>query len=182
MDSKIFISFSKKGLYEIFTNRVKKIANELLQCKYVDLPLKPCLDFYNAYQESERDGVDYIFDLENKDDVAVLLTNCENMKEFRELINSGQRFCLSGVNYPSPKFVNADDIFEYIRCCAFDLAAWMLCFPQSCPKIITHKYLRPHNDLYYHIFPKCDMWDWWYQENNLGVIIHDNEDTITIEL
>ena len=182
MASKIILTFDKKDLYEMFTYRVKKIANELLLCtKYGDLPLKPYLDFYNAYQESERDGVDYIFDLENKDDVAVLLANCENMKEFRELINSGQRFCFSGVNYPSPKFVNENDIFECISYWAFDLAAWMICFPQCCPKFITHKYLKPHNDLYYLIFPKCDMWDWWYQENNFGVI-RDSEGTIKIEL
>lgn len=183
MASRIILTFDKKDLYEMFTNRVEKIGNELLRMyACVDLPLKPCLDFYNAYQESERDGVDYIFDLENKDDVAVLLANCENMKEFRELINSGHQFCLSGVNYPSPTFVNADDIFDYIRYNAFDLAAWMLCFPQSCPKFITHKYLKPYNDLYYLIFPKCDMWDWWYQENNLGDVIHDNGEIIKIEL
>lgn len=183
MASKIILTFNKRDVYEMFTNRVKKIGNQLqLSMKYVDLPLKSCLDFYNAYQESERDGVDYIFDLENKDDVAVLLANCEDMKEFRKLINSGQRFCFSGVNYPSPKFVNENDIFECIRYYAFDLAAWMLCFPQFCPKIITHKCLKPHNDLYYLIFPKCDMWEWWYEENNLGVVIHDNGEIIKIEL
>ena len=182
MASKIILTFNKRDVYEMFTNRVKKIGNQLqLSMKYVDLPLKPCLDFYNAYQESERDGVDYIFDLENKDDVAVLLANCENMKEFRKLINSGQRFCFSGVNYPSPEFVNENDIFECIRYYAFDLAAWMLCFPQFCPKIITHKCLKPYNDLYNLVFPKCNMWDWWYQENNFGVI-RDNEETIKIEL
>ena len=182
MASKIILTFNKRDVYEMFTNRVKKIGNQLqLSMKYVDLPLKPCLDFYNAYQEAERDGVDYIFDLENKDDVAVLLANCEDMKEFRKLINSGQRFCFSGVNYPSPKFINENDIFECVRYYAFDLAAWMLCFPQFCPKVITHKCLKPYNDLYNLVFPKCNMWDWWYQENNFGVI-RDNEETIKIEL
>jgi hypothetical protein len=182
MESKIILTFDKKDLYEMFTNRVKKIASELSRAKYMDLPLKPCLDFYNTYQESERDGVDYIFDLEDKDDVAVLLSNCEDMKEFREFINSGKRFCFGGVYYPSPRFVNADDIFDCIRDNAFDLAAWMICFPQCCPKFITHKYLKPYNDLYYLIFPKCNMWDWWYQENNLGSIIRDNGEIIKIEL
>ena len=181
MASKIILTFDKKDLYEMFTNRVKKIANELLRAKYMDFPLKPCLDFYNAYQEAERDGVDYIFDLENVADVAALIRGCKDMDEARKFIDSGQRFCFGGVNYPSPRFVNADDIFECIRDNAFDLAAWMLCFPQFCPKIITHKCLKPYNDLYNLIFPKCNMWDWWYQENNFGVI-RDNEGTIKIEL
>jgi len=185
MTSKIILTFDKKDLYEIFTNRVKKIANELLHIKEyacVDLPLKPCLDFYNAYQESERDGVDYIFDLANPTDVAALILGCKDMDEARKFINSkGRRFCLGGVNYPSPRFVNADNIFECIRDNAFDLAAWMICFPQCCPKFITHKYLKPYNDLYYIIFPKSNMWDWWYQENNFG-IIRATEETIKIEL
>ena len=183
MASKIILTFDKKDLYEMFTYRVKKIANELLLCtKYGDLPLKPCLDFYNAYQEAERDGVDYIFDLKNVADVAALIRGCKDMDEARKFIDSGQRFCLGGVNYPSPRFVNSDDIFECIHYYAFDLAARMLCFPQCCPKIITHKFLKPHNDLYNLIFPKCNMWDWWYQENNLGGIIRDNGEIIKIEL
>ena len=183
MASKIILTFDKKDLYEMFIYRVKKIANELLLCtKYGDLPLKPCLDFYNAYQEAERDGVDYIFDLKNVADVAALIRGCKDMDEARKFIDSGQRFCLGGVNYPSPRFVNSDDIFECIHYYAFDLAAWMLCFPQCCPKIITHKFLKPHNDLYNLIFPKCNMWDWWYQENNLGGIIRDNGEIIKIEL
>lgn len=183
MESKIILTFDKKDLYERFTYRVMEVQNNLCRDLLFHKPLnvKSYLDLYNAYQESERDGVDYIFDLENKDDVAVLLSNCEDMKEFHKLINSGQRYCLSGVNYPQPKFLNDNGIFDEVRYCATDLAAWMLCFPQCCPKSVVDKYISPLNDLYTIIFPKCDMWDWWYQENYIGSIRVKNE-VIKIEL
>lgn len=44
------------------------------------------LDAYNDYQESERDGVDYIFDLENKDEIISLLKQGMTLDELSELM------------------------------------------------------------------------------------------------
>lgn len=62
---------------------------------------------YNDYQESERDGVDYIFDINNTDDVIHCISGGMTMEEMVRLWNGSQsnhtEYFLYGVNYDEAK-------------------------------------------------------------------------------
>jgi len=62
---------------------------------------------YNDYQESERDGVDYIFDINDKDDVICCMSGGMTTEEVAKLwqgsqVNHSQYFFF-GCNYETPK-------------------------------------------------------------------------------
>ena len=72
-----------------------------------DSILKMVLAAYNDYQESQRDGVDYIFDVENTDDLKCCIEGGMTAKEICGLYLGSQsqhlRYFYFGCNYPTPK-------------------------------------------------------------------------------
>ena len=48
----------------------RNIANDMHDSKKGEVITRYVLDAYNAYQEQERDGVDYIFNIHNREDLA----------------------------------------------------------------------------------------------------------------
>ena len=55
--------------FEIMVAEIRNaVFNDLMSMKEEGALLKLVLNAYNAYQEDERDGVDYIFDLTNQDE------------------------------------------------------------------------------------------------------------------
>lgn len=72
-----------------------------------DSILKMVFAAYNDYQESERDGVDYIFDIENADDLKCCIEGGMTAKEICDLYLGSQsqhlRYFYFGCNYPTPK-------------------------------------------------------------------------------
>lgn len=72
-----------------------------------DMILKMVLAAYNNYQESERDGVDYIFDIENTDDLKCCINGGMTAKDIGGLYLGSQsqhlRYFYFGCNYPTPK-------------------------------------------------------------------------------
>lgn len=72
-----------------------------------DSILKMVLAAYNDYQESQRDGVDYIFDVENTDDLKCCIEGGMTAKEICDLYLGSQsqhlRYFYFGCNYPTPK-------------------------------------------------------------------------------
>lgn len=72
-----------------------------------DMILKMVLAAYNDYQESERDGVDYIFDIENTNDLKCCINGGMTAKEIGGLYLGSQsqhlRYFYFGCNYPTPK-------------------------------------------------------------------------------
>lgn len=75
-----------------------------------DRVLKMVLAAYNAYQEEERDGVDYIFDLNNQDDLKCCVEGGLTAQEICGLYNQSQMNTLQyfyfGCNYPKPQPIN----------------------------------------------------------------------------
>lgn len=69
--------------------------------------LKMVLAAYNDYQESERDGVDYIFDIENADDLKCCIEGGMTAQEICGLYLGSQsqhlKYFYFGCNYPTPK-------------------------------------------------------------------------------
>ena len=95
------------------------------------------LDIYNKYQESERDGVDYIFDLNNKEDLIACIKGGLTARMIQELVNNLDddftQYFYFGCNYPTPipiKFKDLktnlynylDEIVDYIIAYPFDNA------------------------------------------------------------
>ena len=68
------------------------------------------IDVYNTYQEEERDGVDYIFDFQNKEDLCTCIKGGLTAEELAELVaksldNDGENYTtkfLFGCNHESP--------------------------------------------------------------------------------
>lgn len=95
------------------------------------------LDVYNKYQESERDGADYIFDLNKKEDLIVCIKGGLTARMMQELVNKLDdgftQYFYFGYNYPTPisiKFKDLktnlynylDEIVDYIIAYPFDNA------------------------------------------------------------
>ena len=95
------------------------------------------LDVYNEYQESERDGVDYIFDLNKKEDLIVCIKGGLTARMVQKLVNKLDKhytqYFYFGCNYPTPisiKFKDLktnlynylDEIVDYIIAYPFDNA------------------------------------------------------------
>ena len=95
------------------------------------------LDAFNLYQEGERDGVDYLFHIENMDDVKCCIHGGMTTKEiaaayfdFKAHHHTGYFFF--GQNYSEPKMVATQaeliDIFVgYLH----DILLRVFCYPYS---------------------------------------------------
>ena len=72
-----------------------------------DIVLKMVLAVYNDYQKSERDGVDYIFDIENTDDLKCCIEGGMTAKEIGGLYLGSHsqhlRYFYFGCNHPTPQ-------------------------------------------------------------------------------
>ena len=72
-----------------------------------DSILKMVLSAYNDYQESERDGVDYLFDIENADDLKCCIDGGMTAQVICGLYLGSQsrhlRYFYFGCNHPTPK-------------------------------------------------------------------------------
>ena len=92
----------------------KEIANLLAMKMATDSDIfNLVLDVYNEYQESERDGADYIFDLNKKEDLIVCIKGGLTARMVQELVNKLDdgftQYFYFGYNYPtsiSIKFID----------------------------------------------------------------------------
>ena len=99
-----------------------------------DMVLKMVLAAYNDFQESERDGVDYIFDLENTDDLKCCINGGMTAKEIGGLYLGSQsqhlRYFYFGCNYPTPKpIANWETLRQQLISWLPDLIANVLAYP-----------------------------------------------------
>lgn len=94
---------------ETFDNLVAVIAEETKR----NLPINEylifvTLDAYNCYQKEERDGVDYIFDLNNADDLKSCVEGGLTAYEIADMVKNVNEkyytpYFFFGVNHESPK-------------------------------------------------------------------------------
>ncbi len=100
-----------------------------------DMVLKMVLAAYNDYQESERDGVDYIFDIENTDDLKCCINGGMTAKEIGGLYLGSQsrhlRYFYFGCNHQTPKPI-AD--WETLR---EQLVSWL---PELVRNVLAYPY------------------------------------------
>ena len=92
-------------------------------------------DAYNEYQESERDGVDYIFNMDNKDDLIACIKGGLTPEHIHGMIENKKRgstnFFYYGINHPIPEQLTfaglklnliayLDEIVDFIIAYPFD--------------------------------------------------------------
>lgn len=99
-----------------------------------DMVLKMVLAAYNDFQEAERDGVDYIFDVENTDDLKCCIDGGMSAKEIAGLYLGSQsqhlRYFYFGCNYPTPKPIpNWDTLRLQLVSWLSDLIPNVLAYP-----------------------------------------------------
>ena len=98
-----------KKKVEAFNNLIAVIAEETKR----NLPtneslISVTLDAYNLYQEEERDGVDYIFNINNADDLKCCVDGGLTANEIAEIVKNVNEkhytpYFFFGVNYNRPK-------------------------------------------------------------------------------
>ena len=98
-----------KKKVDAFNNLIAVIAEETKR----NLPtneslISVTLDAYNLYQEEERDGVDYIFNINNADDLKRCVDGGLTANEIAEIVKNVNEkyytpYFFFGVNHKSPK-------------------------------------------------------------------------------
>lgn len=99
-----------------------------------DMVLKMVLAAYNDYQESERDSVDYIFDIENNNDLKCCINGGMTAKEICGLYFGSQsqhlRYFYFGCNHQTPMpIANWDELRQQLVSWLPDLIPNVLAYP-----------------------------------------------------
>ena len=123
----------------------RNIASNLRQYSNCDGELlKLVLDAYNTYQNEERDGIDYIFDINNPDDLQCCVAGGMTAKDVAWLyeefqVNTTPWFYF-GVNYEHPK-----PIVNY-KALVTNLINWL---DEILPCVLAYSYLvKSYEKLY----------------------------------
>ena len=96
------------ALLSEFTTYIEKNIN------YDGTLLYAVLCAYNQWQEDERDGVDYIFNIYNNDDLKCCIEGGLNANDISLLVNGVTKqdktnYFFFGCNHPSPLQINNND-------------------------------------------------------------------------
>ena len=105
--------------------------------------LELVLDAYNTYQEEERDGVDYIFDINKPEDLKSCIDGGMTANEVAWLYDQSQvntTLFYFGVNYEKPKPIETYHVLVY------NLTQWL---PKVLPCVLAYPYLlKSYEKLY----------------------------------
>ena len=106
--------------------------------------LKMVLAAYNDFQESERDGVDYIFDIDNTDDLKCCIDGGMTAQEICGLWLGSQskhiQYFYFGCNHPQAEPINTWDELRQ------NLIAWL---DELIPQVLAYPYAYPS---YRHVY------------------------------
>lgn len=110
------------------------------------------IDVYNTYQEEERDGVDYIFDFHNKEDLCTCIKGGLTAEELAELVimfknDNSEDYTtnfLFGCNHESPYLLTRSVLITTLALHANEIVDCMLQDPFCYDKDIYYKILTYH--------------------------------------
>ena len=143
---------------EQFDSLVKEMAIEFRRLVAIAFnendihTINKLIDVYNTYQEEERDGVDYIFDLQNKEDLCTCIKGGLTAEEIAELVaksldNDGENYTtkfLFGCNHVSPYLLTHSVLISSLALHAVEIVDCMLQDPFCYDKDIYYKILTYH--------------------------------------
>ena len=127
---------------KLVTEIKNNIAHDLKQCDYHLLGL--VLNAYNTYQKEERDGVDYIFDINKPEDLKCCIEGGMTAQEVGWLYEQSQVNTTSlfyfGTNYQKPKpIANYEEL-------VVNLINWL---DNMLPCVLAYPYLlKSYEELY----------------------------------
>ena len=126
------------------TNIIDEIVKDLQLTSSTDFVLTTLYDAYNRYQEDERDSVDYIFNLENKDDIFACLNGGMTTNELQELFShkekNGTCYFMFGANYETPYIMTKDKVINNIIAHLDDIVKCVIAYP----------FVNEYRDIYEH--------------------------------
>lgn len=123
----------KRVLNNVSSN-IKVMAENAFNMGDID-DIMLILKAYNRYQEDERDGVDYLFDMSNKEDIITCIQGGLSIQEivFLHLANVKDRemtnYFLFGVNHQEPKLLSYTQFKEQLLSYIDEIAESVLEFP-----------------------------------------------------
>lgn len=102
-----------KKQFEIIKKMVKyEIITSLMGND--NILLEKVLKAYNRWNEDERDGVDYIFDIHKKEDLVACVNGGLTAKDIVYLYDISTRFFLFGCNRTIPQGLNQYDLINIL--------------------------------------------------------------------
>lgn len=131
-----------KKLIENIVETIKPVIAK--DIKVDDKVLDMVLAAYNRFQEDERNGVDYIFNIDDKDDLQYLVNNCDLTAQdiWRLVNNMGTKDYLPyfhlGENYPEPHLIGRlHDLQNNMIAWLDELLPFVLLYVTRCPEYQT---------------------------------------------
>lgn len=102
------------------------------------------LDVYNKYQENERDGVDYIFDINNKEDLIACIKGGLTARMIQELVDNLDddftQYFYFGCNYPTPIPIKFEDLKTNLSNYLDEIVDYIIAYPfdNSCRDLMLN--------------------------------------------
>ena len=122
-----------KKIQNHLENIIDEIVNDLILTSCTDFILTTLFDAYNRYQEDERDSVDYIFNLENKDDIFACLNGGMTTNELQQLFSYKEKndtcYFMFGANYPQPHLLTKENVVNIILNNLKDIVKCIIAYP-----------------------------------------------------
>ena len=118
---------------------VSSITDELKQYPYKNQDvLDLVLAAYNDYQEDERDGVDYLFDITNKDDVTCCIKGGMEVNEVAKLyadsLTNTTKYFFFGVNHKvAEPIADYSELVSQLIGSLDEVVANVIAYPYSYP-------------------------------------------------
>ena len=111
---------------------VRVLCNKIIERLKEDDIFNKVLLAYNQYQEDERFGVDYIFDLDDQEDLKTLVKGGVTAAEIATLYNddrydSAYLFC--GENHPNLRCLNMSERDQQLIANIEEIVLCMLAYP-----------------------------------------------------
>lgn len=108
------------------------------------------LKMYNDYQEDVCDGIEYIFNLHDKDDLVCCVNGGLEASEIATLVsgmgNGKSEFFCYGLNYGQPYQMNMDELIDKIVSCIGYILPCVLTYPNAFDsyKEVYKRYFTPY--------------------------------------
>lgn len=108
----------------------KKIGYDLAKGKNIEL----CLDAYNQWEEDERDGIDYIFNIDDPNDLKYLVDNDMITANGIAFVLSQEihLFMFEGEKDAGIRIVSMDELLEKLFISAYEYMAYAIMYVGRC--------------------------------------------------
>jgi hypothetical protein len=127
-----------------------EIVNEIMKNFNNSSVFEKILKAYNRVETDERDGVDYLFNLNNQEDLLTLVRGGMTAKEIYELQKNATEttYFFFGCNYKSPKCLTYNQVISQLKNSLDDIVKFMFAYPfveeyrQLYVEFVTEKFLE----------------------------------------